>query len=308
VKAKWIDEVTEIISSGTFASWFEQLEGARNTLARAGERYDELLTQVNLLEFRAELAHRKAIDVLERATSLEDESAELANSAAELENASFEVVSQFELQRSKCTALWEQLGAIDMKIEDKDGDRAKLERERAKLTEQYERDDQRKQRLWSEVEKLWVRSIDCNLALREKQHKAKLVRADAEKLFLKHEEEATQASKLRAEAEKTSLERGRAERAVVESQEVARNDFEALLSEDFLYWVARESNKKVYAVSLIDDAENYLVPVSHGQIFLCSPTMGIEKLVPVEKAEDVDAEISGPGPLGPRGDVKPSKS
>jgi hypothetical protein len=78
VKAKWNHEVSEILASDRFTTWFESLENARVHLKRMGDKSDELLTQVNLLEFRAELAHRKAIDVLERANALEDESAELA--------------------------------------------------------------------------------------------------------------------------------------------------------------------------------------------------------------------------------------
>jgi ribulose bisphosphate carboxylase small subunit len=283
VKAKWIDEVAEILASDRFTKWFESLENARAHVKRMSEKSDELLTQVNLLEFRAELAHRKAIDTLERANALEDESAELANQAAELENASFEVVSDYEKQREATTKKWEAVGAIEVDLENENADRTRLQQKLAKVTEDYEREDKKKQLLWAEVEKLWIRSIDCNLALREKKHKAKLVRADAEALFSRHNEEAQEASKLKIETARIAQEQARAIAALVAAEDAARRDFDCTLTVDFMYWVARESNKVVYAVPLIEDATHYVVPVSPGNVYRCSPTLGIEEMVLVER-------------------------
>ncbi len=294
MKPKWIDEVRGIVRSDGFASWFDQLESARATFDKVDKRYEELLTQVNLLEFRAELAHRKAIDTLERSNVLEDRSATLANQSATLENESFEAVSRFEMQRDRTTKLWEQLGGIDVKIDmAADGDKNKLQKQRAKVSEDYEREDQRKQKLWQEVERLWVRSIDCNLALREIQQKAALVRAEAEKLFVKHEAEAQQAAKLKAEAEQMALERDRQDRTVSDALERARQEFECLLSEDFLYWVAREDNKVVYTVALIEDEVNYTIAVEPGVIYRCSPTVGIDELEPIPDDEPAGGDDAG---------------
>jgi len=279
VKAKWIDEVAELLRSDVFAAWYEGIESVRHTHRNSIARHEETLTQVNLLEFRAELANRRAIETLERANTLEDLSAELANEAAELENASFEVVSQFEMQRDRCTKLWEQLGGLDVKIEEATPDQKKrFERQRASINEEYEREDQRKQRLWSEVERLWLRSIDCNLALRERQLKATLVRAEAEHLFQVHSSELDQATDLRAKAEQCAMERDAAEHALNAAREDARLKFECLLTEDFLYWLSREDNKVVYAVSLIADNEHYGIAVEPGMFFRCDPVRGIDSL------------------------------
>src|SRR5690606_38766413 len=99
-KPKWIDEVAETLDSQPFKDWLAALERARKELKVAVEKHEELLTQVNLLDFRAELVHRRAIDTLEQANVLEDESAALANEAAQLENDSFEAVSQYEIGRA----------------------------------------------------------------------------------------------------------------------------------------------------------------------------------------------------------------
>lgn len=302
MKPKWIDEVYEVVSGDSFATWFERLEEARRQFDKTDKRYEELLTQVNLLEFRAELAHRKAIDTLERSNVLEDRAADLANQSATLENESFEAVSRFEMQRTRTTEKWELLGGMDVRIDEaNDSEKKKLQRQRQKINEDYEREDQRKQKLWQEVERLWVRSIDCNLALREVHQKANLVRAEAERLFLRHEEEAQQAAKLKAEAEQMAIERDRQDRAVQEALEQAKRDFECLLSEDFLYWVAREDNKIVYCVPLIEDHKNYVVPVEPGQVYRCSPTVGIDQLEPLRRDGEAPGEAesaSGPENAG----------
>lgn len=292
MKAKWIDEVTEILASERFTAWFDSLEAAREKVRRLSERSDELLTQVNLLEFRAELAHRKAIDTLERANGLEDASAELANQAAELENQSFETVSKFEMQREATTLKWEALGALEVEMDDERSDRARVEKRRVRAAEEYEREDRKKQLLWAEVEKLWVRSIDCNLALREKRQKASLVRAEAELLFARHTEEESEAAKLRDEAEKTEQARQAASNELDAMHDVARREFDCLLTVDFLYWVARESNKIVYAVPLIDDPKHYVVPLFAGQVYRCSPTLGIDEMTPVESSSSEGGEAS----------------
>ncbi len=299
MKAKWIDEVVEIVSADRFADWLEGLHRARQDLKAKSDRYDEILTQVNLVEFRAELAHRNAIETLERSTRLEDMSARLANESAVLENDSFEVVSQFEMQRDRTTKLWETLGAIDVTIEQaqSERERKKLQKQKQKLSEDYEREDQRKQRLWSDVERLWIRSIDCNLALRELRHKGALVRKQAEALFEAYEAESRQAQALREEADKISLERDAREEALEKAQESARSDFGCLLHEDFLYWVAREDNKVVYTVPLIDDAENYPVEIVAGQVYKTTPQGGVDAMTPVDpdRLDQASATAAGPG-------------
>ncbi len=296
MKAKWIDEVKEILASDAFERWLERLEEGRVALRKKTQRHEELLTQVNLLEFRAELAHRNAIDTLENANELEDESAQLANEAAELENRSFEIVSQFEMQRDKCTRLWEQLGAYDVRIEEEPSQAKKLQKQRERINEDYAREDQRKQRLWREVNELWERSIDRDLALVEKRHKGALVRDRAEKLFAIHEREAHQAGDLRREADQMAAEREDAEKSVRETQEAARQEFDCLLHSDFLYWIAQEDNKIVYCTPLIVDDDNYVVPLEPGRVYRCHHQSGIESLELVPEDEGAKADSKKPSP------------
>lgn len=290
MKAKWIDEVAEIASSEDFADWLEGLHRTRKEMKAKAERYDEILTQVNLVEFRAELAHRNAIETLEESTRLEDAAAELENESAVLENNSFEVVSQFEMQRDRTTKLWEQLGGLDVNIEQASGGKKKsYQKQRDRMNEDYEREDVRKQRLWVEVEKLWIRNIDCNLALRERRHKSKVVRRKADGLFEAYEAESKQAKELADAAEAVQAEKVRAEQDFEKDLQAAKDKYACLLNEDFLYWVAREDNKVVYTVPLFDDAENYQPAVVAGQVYRTTPQLGIDGLVLVDPSEVTDA-------------------
>ena len=292
MKAKWFDEVAVILQSDEFHTWLGRLERSRKNLRLLRERHEELLTQVNLLEFRAEIAHRKAIDTLERANQLDDESIELSNESAEIENASFEEVSQFEAQRAKCTKLWESLGAVDMQIDEAKGgsDVARLNRQREKLAAEYEREAERKQELWVEVEALWVRSIDRSLALHEKRHKAKVVRSEAETYFQQQSSESRQGEALREEADKLAEQLAGAEAEVTTCCAEARENYECLLHDDFLYWSAREDNKLVYATPLLYDTTNYAVELRPGAVYQCPHQKGLDELVELELEDEEEAE------------------
>jgi hypothetical protein len=292
VKAKWIDDVTELVNSEEFLDWFQRLESARDNTRLANEKHEELLTQTNLLEFRAELAHRKAIDTLEEANSLADLCADLANQSAELENASFEVVSHYELQREKCTRIWEQIGGLEVREEDSKDRTASAKIK--KLKSDYEHQEQEKQRLWGEVERLWIRSIHCNLSLSERQIRARIVRDDAEALFLIHEQERQRALGHNAKAHRMAVERDEARNALETLNIEANTLFSCLVSETFLFWISREDNKFVYAVSLIYNSESYAMPVGPGQVFRCSALTGIDALELVQSSGQFGSLLAPP--------------
>ena len=79
------------------------------------ERYDELLAQTTLTEFRAELTQKNAIDTLYRAGECEDRAANMLFEATELENQSFRAIADFEEQRFRPPRLWYRLGAAEKK-------------------------------------------------------------------------------------------------------------------------------------------------------------------------------------------------
>lgn len=292
VTPKTVGEVARILESRSFKEWLRELEQRRKEVRLATERYTELLTQVNLLEFRAELVHRRAVDTLDRANQLEDESVQLANEAAQIENDSFEAVSQYETQRDTTTKVWQRLGALDVDVEEASEEAAKkrLLKQRDRLNLDYLREDTRKQKLWSTVERLWVRNISKGLELREKKRKAQIVRQEAEAAFAQHRLEADQALVLRERSQAAAAEMGEREQNLLVTEDLAPERFDCLLHHEFLYWPALEDNKWVYAVPVIHDDKHYGLPLSPGALYRCRHDRGVDGL------EQVALEEAAPAP------------
>lgn len=291
MKAKWIDEVAAIVQSEAFGAWRARLSDAKRELVRATERHKELLTQVNLLEFRAELLHKSAIDTLEESNELEDAAERAASDLARYDNTSFDLVSRFEEQRKRCTELWEKLGALDVAIDEQAahgslGTNTRLHRERERLAHEYDREEDKKNKLWEQYEDLGVRIVGAGLVRAEKAKRAKLVRGDAERAFATYELETQKAAELKREAQQTAATRDDAEKALRALFDEAEQAFDCIRGDDFLYWPARDPSapegKKVWTVSLVDDAGRYAVPLVAGKLYACDARGGVESLVAVE--------------------------
>src|SRR6185436_14523554 len=160
----------------------------------AAARYEELLAQTTLMEFRAELSQKNAIDTLYRAGEHEDTAANMLFEATDLENKSFKAVGEFEEQRFRASETWYRLGASEKKVDEakdkkvSDAELRAAERAFTQVSEEYERENARKLRLWDEVERLWARSAEVNLLVAEERALGKKVRKQAEGLFALAEE------------------------------------------------------------------------------------------------------------------------
>src|SRR5688572_23479361 len=113
MKPKRLSEVRALISQADFQEWWAQLVKSREEARAAQERYDELLSQNTLMEFKAELTQKNAIDTLYRAGECEDTAANMLFEATGLENRSYRVIADFEEQRYKVSELWYRLGAAE---------------------------------------------------------------------------------------------------------------------------------------------------------------------------------------------------
>src|SRR5262245_35326820 len=109
MKAKSLVEIRELIASSEFRGFWDQLRTSQQTRVQASEQYDELLTQAMLMDFRAELAQKNAIDTLYRAGEAEDQASTMAAEAQDLENRSFKTISDFEEHRYQVSDLWYRL-------------------------------------------------------------------------------------------------------------------------------------------------------------------------------------------------------
>ena len=293
MKPKWRDEVAEILEDGRFAAWFKDLQSARRQMKRARQRQEELRTQINLLNFRAELHQGNAIDTLEDANALIDAGIILDNETHELDNASLEAVSQFEMQREKCSDLWSKIGALEVQAdiaeEQGRGEEAKkLRSQREMRVPEYERENQDKHKLWREVEELWQLWIDRHMTRSEKKYRAKISRREAESLLEEQAQTLDQVSTLEEQLAKVRSDGQKREEALAQVFEEAGKEFECMVNEDFLHWTARENNKMVYVVPLLVDDENYVIPIKTGVLYVADAREGVDglRLESEEKSEE----------------------
>jgi hypothetical protein len=292
MKARRLAEVQQLVASPDFQAWWAEFGRERKTLAEAEASRDELLAQLNLMEFRAELSQKNAIDTLYRGGEHEDAAARLLAEAEALENKSFLRVAAFEEQRYKVSELWYRLGAAEKERDEakeskrSQADEAQLVKKAAAQKEEYEREMGRKNRLWDEVEQLWMSGAESSLLTAEEKVLARKVRKAAEHLFGVAEERKKNALKLRADAETAAMAvdaaRGRLEAAFSR----ARESFGVAVTHDFIYLRHRGDQKRAWAVALVDDAENYNLEVKALLVYSVDRQRGVAFLEPAHVGAD----------------------
>jgi hypothetical protein len=309
VKARRLAEIKELLASRELLAWWESLTQARNALAEATAQYDELLTQAMLMDFRAELAQKNAIDTLYRSGEHEDAAASLLVESTELENQSFKSVSDFEELRFRTSDSWYKLGASERQLEDlreqlallvaqrdkaQGGAKRELEarlsqrehelklgeRTYRQLHSEYEREAGRKARIWEEVERIWARSAEMSLTMAEKKMQAKKVRREAESLFAQAEERKQRAQKLRAEADASASAREQAQAKASEVLSAAKEQFGCALGDEFLYFRERDQSQRAFAVALVADSTTFNIELAPLAVYTVDRARGVSFLEP----------------------------
>ncbi|MBI3182550.1 MAG: hypothetical protein HYZ28_10465 [Myxococcales bacterium] len=324
MKPRRLSEVRALISQADFQDWWAQLVQTRQDENNALERYDELLSQVTLTEFRAELTQKNAIDTLYRAGECEDSAAQKLFEATELENRSFRALADFEEQRYKVSELWYRLGAADKDLDEKreQHDKLKSKKTEAELklaervfraaSDEYERETGRKNRLWDEVERIWANSAEVSLLVAEQRVRGRKIRKQAEALFASADEKKLRARELRAEAETASATVDGAHAKIKQLFEQARVSFGCAPGDDFLYFRQKESQKLAFAVALVEDAENYNVEVKPLSIYTVERQRGASFLEPARAeasaAEEGDRRFEEYFLKGRKGEARSSES
>lgn len=290
MKQKRLNEVRALISSADFQAWWSQLNAVRDALRESEDRYEELLGQCTLTEFRAELTQKNAIDTLYRAGEHEDVAANMLFEATELENKSFKGVADFEEQRIRASDTWYRLGAAEKHLEEarekkhSAGEVVALEKGVRQIAEDYTREDGRKARLWDEVERLWARSAEVNLLVAEQRALGKKVRRHAEELFGVAEERKQKAKELKTETEAAarSVEAAKARRSGL--LEEAREKFGCSTGTDFLYFRHRDDQRMAYCIALLEDRDGYNLEVKPLAVYQVDRTRGVAFLEPARAA------------------------
>jgi hypothetical protein len=316
MRAKSYAEVREVLALADFRAWFDELCRTTQAQRDAAERFDELLTQSTLLDFRAELAQKNAIDTLYQAGECEDQAARLNAESEGLENRSFEAVARFESHRVKVSEVWYRLGALEKTVQElrdrverareairgASGDSGrqreldvergqaeqelnKREAEHRQVEADYQRETQHKEALWNEVEQLWQESAEKSLLLHEKEVQGRKVRKRAERLFREAEDRKLRSRKLRTDADEQSVQKGDHQRRLTELLRDARERFGCAVGEEFLYFRQREHNEGIYAVSLIADSDSYNIEVKPLGLYRVDRQHGVSLLAPASEPQ-----------------------
>ena len=312
MQSRRLSEVRDTLKAPEFHTWWDDLQRAQAARADAREKYDELLTQAMLMDFRAELAQKNAIDTLYRAGEYEDQASSMVADAQELENASFKVVAEYEEHRYHVSELWYRLGATEKNLEEardevtalkarlagggplaremeaelKRAETAHVQAQRAhrQAADEYEREHARQLKLWAEVEKLWARSAEMSLLVAEKRSQGKKIRKQAEELFQAAEDRKGKARQLRDEAEAESRVKESGELRIAEHLKQAQERFGCAAGEEFLYWRQKDNHRGAWCVPLFDDAFAYNIELKALTVYAADRQRGVSFLEPAVEA------------------------
>lgn len=297
MKALWLREVQAILGREDFLQWWQSLVDLEQKLAAVGSRFDELLAQVNLMDFRAEFTQKNAIDSLYLAGEYEDTAAQLLAEASEVENKSYEAVANFESQRISVSDLFSRMGAVEHNFLSAKAEahevRERLEKELREATALYERENTRKMSLWEEVEQMWARSLDINLGVSERRVKSKRARREAERLFREAEQHKRSSKALQVEAAEAEQKKKEILQTIEDLRTSARKLFGCLVGEEFLYWPRRENVNEVYCIPINDHAEGFNIELRAKNIYLISRQRGVEFIEPLPPAGETPEEEDG---------------
>ncbi|MGC3996571.1 MAG: hypothetical protein QM767_03170 [Anaeromyxobacter sp.] len=306
-----LSELRELLASPAFHGWWEELVAATAGLREARARHEDLTAQGQLMELRAEVAQRSAIDAFSAAGAAEDEAAHATADAQSQENRALERVGSFEEQRFRTSDLWYRLGGAERTVEVRrealaglpapqpspgprgaDGEKARAtaeaalraaERQQQALQEEYGQEDRKRARLWDEVEAAWARSFERSLLSAEHAIASRRARRDAERLFKEAEERRGRARQLRAEAEEAGRAVAEAERTRAGLLGAARERFGCVAGDLFLYWRHREDQRAAFAVALGTEPEGGALPVKPLEIYTVGRSRGVAQLEPARE-------------------------
>jgi hypothetical protein len=302
MKALRLGELQELLQSQPFAAWWADFQRAVSAAREARLHDDDLVAQAQLMELRAELAQRAAVDVFTAAGENEEAAARTGAEAQALENRALEIVGAYEDQRFRTSDLWYRLGGAERAVElareaAAAGRRPETaaalehaERARRALQAEYEAEDARRTRLWADVEGTWEKAFTRSLLAAETAVRTRGVRREAERLFKEAEERRARGRQLRADADAAGRGREAAEKRRAELLARAGERFGCAPGESFLYWRHRDDQRSAFAVSLFDEPDAYNLEVKALAIYCVGRQRGIAFLEPAREGLGRTAE------------------
>jgi len=323
MKPKRLSEVLDLIAQPEFQQWWAEVQKGRAASQEAQQRYDQLLSEATLMEFRAELSQKNAIDTLYRAGECEDAAASMLFEATELENRSYRAISDFEEQRYKVSELWYRLGASEKMLDEKRDLHARTKTKKAEtelraaerahrsISDEFEKETGRKNRLWEEVERIWAKSAEVNLLVAEQRVRGKKIRREAETLFALAEERKRKSVELRAQADAASSACEVAQTSVQGVLGRAREMFGCAIGSEFLYFQQKDNQKMAFCIPLVEDHDNYNVEVGPLSVYLVDRQRGVSFLEPAPgerlSSEETDRRFEEYFLHGRKGEERPAR-
>lgn len=285
MKALRLAELREILQGAAFAAWWAEVNRAAAELKQASERRQDLVSQAELMELRSELVQRTAMDAFSDAGTAEEAQARLGADAQELENRALGLVGLYEEQRFRTSDLWYRLGGLERTLEETKDPAARkaLERQLPALQQEYGVEDQKRDRLWAEVEETWARSFERSLVSHEHGDRARRIRREAERLFKEADERRQRARQLKGEADAAAREEAAAAQRSAQLLERASREFGCVHGERFLYWRHRDDKRSAFAVPLLADGEGYNVELQALAVYNVGPLRGVAFLEPARE-------------------------
>ncbi len=316
-----LGDLRDLLQGPAFSAWWTEYVRAGEALRDARARHDDLSAQSETMHVRSELVQRAAIDAFGRAGDAEDEGARLAAEGQGLENRALELVGRYEEQRFRTSDVWVRLGGAERLVEErreaaarakgKDAPKTKnapkakgaaklraqaaaavadAERQHRDLRDLYAREDERRARLWNEVEAAWGASFERSLLAAERGVEARRVRRQAERLFQEAEERRVRAKHLAAEAGAAgqAAEEATQRRAALLDQ--TRERFGCTPGHAYLYWRHPDDKRAAFAVALADDPDDTNLEVRALAIYTVGRTRGVAFLEPAREGLVPDAD------------------
>lgn len=302
MRALRLSELQELLQSQPFTEWWAEYQRASALAAEARLHDQDLVSQAELMELRAELAHRAAVDVFTAAGEAEEAAARTIAEAQALENQALAIVGAYEEQRTRTSDLWYRVGGAERAVEVAREEAAAGKRPEAAaalehaertlrhLQAEYEAEDARRSRLWADVEGTWDRATARSLLGAETAVRVRAIRREAERLFKEAEERRARAKQLRAEADAAGRDRAAAEKRRAELLARAGERFGCEPGETFLYWRQAGDQRSAFAVALRDEPDAHDQPVKALGVYSVGRQRGVALLEPAREGAARAAE------------------
>lgn len=320
--AKTARDIQELLRSEPFLAWFRTYNRLRDDIKNARTRQQDLIAQAEMMTLKAEFDQRAADDRIFEAGEHEDASATAHAEFAEIENTAFESLSAFEQERRTSGKHWADNDRLEKVLDDHrqrtadvkariaaareartPAGNAEAERFEARGREMEQQlagfvkdaeqahqrmlgTNQQRDKLWTEVEALWMRSFRANMARAEHAYRSKRSRVEAEELFALAAAERRRTDGLQQEREGAAqhLSLARAQYAALLRQ--GEEQFACTLIDEFIFWTRPDDVDNVWCVPLIDERRHLNIQVAMLQLYQVAKAAGVDFIEPIPETPD----------------------